>query len=289
MAEQEIDEHSGVETTGHEWDGIKELNNPLPRWWLLVFYGTIAVSIVYWILMPSWPGITGYAKGLRNYSERDRVENEVAEFNAKRAQTMNRLLAAPSIADIEKDPDLLQYTLAAGGSIFGDNCATCHGAGGQGAPGFPNLNDDDWLWGGSFSEIEQTIRYGVRSGNPKAHVNVMQAYGKDGVFKPDQISDLVEYVVSLSGREADPAAVARAAPLFAGTCAACHGPDGKGNQSLGAPNLTDDIWLYGGDRKTIRQTLMYGRGGVMPAWADRLSEEQITALAVYVHSLGGGQ
>ncbi|HXI87799.1 MAG TPA: cytochrome-c oxidase, cbb3-type subunit III, partial [Parvularculaceae bacterium] len=173
--------------------------------------------------------------------------------------------------------------------LFGDNCATCHGAGGQGAPGFPNLNDDDWLWGGTFPEIQQTIRHGARSGDPNAHVNVMQAYGKDGILKPDQISDLVDYVMSLSGGKADPEAVKRAAPLFANVCAACHGADGKGNQAMGAPNLTDGIWLYGGDRKTIRETLTNGRGGVMPAWAGRLSDEQITALAVYVHSLGGGE
>lgn len=289
MAEKEIDEATGVETTGHSWDGIKELNNPLPRWWLYLFYICIAVSVVYWVFMPSWPGITGYLKGTRHHSERENVNEAVAALEAKRSDQMQQLLNVGSVGEIENNPDLLQYAITAGASVFGDNCATCHGAGGQGNPGYPSLVDDDWLWGGSLSDIQQTIRYGIRSGHDQARLNTMQAYGRDGVFTRDQIADLAEYVVSLSGREADPAAVERAAPTFAQVCAACHGPDGKGIQAQGAPNLTDGIWLYGGDRVAIQETITNGRGGVMPAWTDRLSNGQIVALAVYVHTLGGGQ
>ena len=289
MTQKEIDEPTGVETTGHSWDGIKELNNPLPRWWLTVFYVSVLFSIGYWVAMPAWPGISGYTKGLRNHSERENVAVAVADLEAARNQTMSRLLTVTSVDQVENDPELLQYTMAAGGSIFGDNCATCHGAGGQGFPGYPNLNDDSWLWGGTFDQIKQTIRYGIRSDHPETHVNLMQAFGRDGILSADAVSDMVEYVASLSGGEADPAAVERAAPVFAQQCVTCHGADGTGSQELGAPNLTDSIWLYGGDKETIHVTLMNGRGGVMPAWTDRMSEAQITALAVYVHSLGGGE
>jgi cytochrome c oxidase cbb3-type subunit 3 len=289
MADKEVDDHSGVETTGHAWDGIKELNNPLPRWWVWTFYLTVIWSIVYWLLMPSWPGITGYAKGLRGHSERENVAAALEELKASRSGAMGALETIETIDEVERDPQLLQYTLAAGASLFGDNCTTCHGAGGQGFPGYPNLNDDSWLWGGSFADIRQTIHYGIRSGHQKARFNTMLAYGRDGLLPPAQISDLADYVARLSGGEADTEAVARAAPTFTQQCAACHGANGKGDQTQGAPDLTDAIWLYGGDRKTIHETLTNGRGGVMPAWEGRLTDEQITALAVYVHSLGGGE
>jgi cytochrome c oxidase cbb3-type subunit 3 len=290
MWKPEVDAHSGVDTTGHEWDGIKELNNPLPRWWLWTFYITIVWSIAYWVLMPSWPGLTGYLKGLRNHSERANVAAALEDLKESRGAAMRRLASIQTVGEVEGDPELLQYTLAAGQSLFGDNCATCHGAGGQGFPGYPNLNDDSWLWGGSFSEITQTIRYGVRSGHEKARMSIMQAYGRDGVFTSDQISDLTDYVLSLSGGSAaDDEDAVRAKATFTQVCAACHGVDAKGSQALGAPDLTDAISLYGGDRQTVRETLMNGRGGVMPAWTERLSDEQINALAVYVHSLGGGE
>lgn len=289
MAEQEIDKHSGVTTTGHEWDGIKELNNPLPRWWLWTFYASIIFSVIWWVLMPAWPGATGYTKGVLGYTQRSVVAEEMDALHASRSDAMQKLLGVTGMAELEKDPDLLQYTLAAGSSLFGDNCATCHGSGGQGSPGYPNLNDDDWIWGGTFGDIQHTIRFGIRSGHAEARFNIMQAYGRNGILSQDDISDLVEYVVSLSGGEANPEAVERAAPIFAMQCAACHGDDGKGDMTQGAPNLADAIWLYGGDRATIYETLNNGRGGVMPNWAGRLTEEQIVALSAYVHSLGGGQ
>lgn len=290
MADKEIDRPTGVETTGHEWDGIKELNNPLPRWWVILFYVSIVWAVIYWIFMPSWPGITGYLKGVRNHTERANVEASMAALAEARSAQMSRLLAVGDVSEIENDPELLQYTLKAGESLFGDNCATCHGAGGQGAAGgYPALVDDEWLWGGSLPAIRQTIRYGIRSDHPDARYNMMQAYGRDSMLSPAQIADLVEYVASLSSGAAHEAAVERAAPVFAQQCATCHGADGRGDQAQGAPDLADHIWLYGGDRLSIRETIYNGRGGVMPHWSDRLTEEQITALAVYVHSLGGGE
>ena len=289
MAEKEIDDHSGVETTGHEWDGIKELNNPLPRWWLIVFWVSVVWSIGYWIFMPAWPGLTGYTKGVRNHSERANVAADLDALAAERADATRRLIAAPSLAAIENDPDLLQFAMAAGGSLFGDNCATCHGAGGQGFKGYPNLNDDAWIWGGSLNDIRKTVDHGIRADHPETRLNIMQAFGRDGLLPRDQLDDLVHYVVHLSGGEADAAAVARAAPIFAQQCAACHGADGAGDQLQGAPNLTDAIALYGNDAATVRETLWNGREGVMPAWEGRLSEEEIIALSVYVHALGGGE
>lgn len=289
MAQREIDEASGVETTGHAWDGIRELNNALPRWWLIIFWASVLWSIVYWVLMPSWPGLTGYLAGTRQHSERKNVAAAVSALADARKDQMRRLLTVESIEAVERDPQLLEFALNAGASVFGDNCATCHGSGGQGFSGYPALVDDDWLWGGSLPEIRRTLQVGIRSTHPETRNNVMQAYGELGVFDGAQISDMAEYVLGLSGRAADPEAIARATPLFEQQCVACHGAGGRGDRALGAPNLTDAIWLYGGERADIVATLRYGRGGVMPAWAGRLSEEQITALAVYVHSLGGGE
>ena len=289
MAEREIDETSGVETTGHAWDGIKELNNPLPRWWLIIFWICVVWSVIYWVLMPSWPGLTGHFAGVRGHSERKNVAAAVAALEAERQERMARLLSVESIDAVEQDPQLLEFALNAGASLFGDNCATCHGAGGQGAKGYPALVDDDWIWGGSLADIRRTLQFGVRSGHPEARLNVMQAYGDLGVLSGSEIGDLAEYVRSFSGNSASPEAIARARPLYETHCVSCHGAEGRGDQALGAPNLSDAIWLYGGERADVAQTLRDGRGGVMPAWTGRMSEEQITALAVYVHSLGGGE
>ena len=289
MTNKEIDQPTGVETTGHEWDGIKELNNPLPRWWLIILWITIAWSVVYWILMPSWPGITGYFAGVRNHTERANVDAAISALEAERGEQMQQLLNVSSISDIERDPQLLQFAMNAGASLFGDNCATCHGAGGQGFKGYPSLVDDAWIWGGTLDDISTTLHYGIRSTHPETRISLMQAYGALDVFDRDQISDLTEYVVALSGREANSEAVARAAPLYQQQCVSCHGAEGEGDRLQGAPNLRDAIWLYGGERADIRQSIHSGRQGVMPYWTDRLTDEQITALSVYVHSLGGGE
>ncbi len=287
MSEPDRDEHSGVELTDHEWDGIRELDNPLPRWWLWVWYATIAFSVVYWVLMPAWPGISGYTRGLLGQSDRAEVARELQELRLARAEG-EAVLQAATLEQIEADPELLSRALAMGQSVFGDNCATCHGAGGGGAPGYPNLRDDVWLWGGSLEEIEHTIRVGVRSNHPDTRTSVMPAFGRDNMLTGAQISDLTEYVVALSGRDADPEAVVRSAQLYADNCAACHGPAGGGSRELGAPDLTDREWLYGGDRTEIRRQIHNGRNGVMPSWEDRFSPGLAKALAVYVHANAAG-
>ncbi len=285
---KEIDEVSGTQTTGHEWDGIKELNTPLPRWWIGIFYACIVWAIGYWILMPAWPMIHGYTHGYFNHSQRDDVTKNVDALKAARA-TKEHELDNASLAQIQANPELLQFALAEGKSVFGDNCVPCHGAGGQGARGYPNLNDDVWLWGGKLGDIQHTITVGVRSTSAETRQSQMPAFGRDGILKPAQIEDLTEYVVHISGRPADPAAVGRATKLFAENCAACHGPAGKGDRKFGAPNLTDNEWEYGSKREDIHDQVWNGHGGVMPTWGGRLTPETIKALAVYVHSLGGGE
>jgi len=288
MSKKEIDEVSGTQTTGHEWDGIKELDTPMPRWWLGIFWASIIWAIGYWVVYPAWPGISSYTHGILNHSQRDEVTANVAALKAARA-VREKALTDASLADIQSNPDLLQFAMAQGKTAFGDNCAPCHGAGGQGAHGYPNLNDDVWLWGGKLSEIQQTITVGVRSTDAKTRKSLMPAFGRDTMLKPEQVSDLTEYVVQLSHRPVDGKAARRATQLFADNCAACHGADGKGNRSYGAPNLTDNEWLYGAGREDIHDQIWNGHGGVMPTWGGRLSPEEIKALAVYVHNLGGGE
>ena len=289
MSERERDEHSGTETTGHEWDGLKELDNPLPRWWLWIFYGCILVAIVYWILMPAWPGLNGYTPGVLKQSDRAAVAQDLQALQAQRGRG-EAMLATASLQQIEADPALQAHALSVGQSVFGDNCATCHGAGGGGTRGYPNLRDDVWLWGGSLEEIEHTLRVGVRSAHPQTRTSQMPAFGRDGMLSPAQVSDMTEYVVRLSGRPADAAAVGRAQQLYADNCAACHTPTGVGDRLVGAPNLTDREWLYGSDRESIRGQIHNGRNGVMPTWEGRFSPGVIKALAVYVHvNAGGGE
>ena len=285
----DIDHVSGTATTGHEWDGIKELNTPLPRWWVITFYATILWSIGYWIVYPAWPLLWSHTTGLWNYSTRAEVANELANLQKVRGDKMVALGAAP-LADIAKDPALLALARASGKTAFGDNCAACHGTGGAGAKGYPNLNDDEWLWGGSLDQIMQTIQFGVRSGHVKAHEGAMLAFGKDGILKKDQIVTVANYVRSMSGLPTSPGYDASVgAKIFADNCASCHGDNGKGNQELGAPDLSDKIWLYGSDEATLVETISNGRSGVMPAWIGRLDPSTIKALTVYVHSLGGGK
>jgi cytochrome c oxidase cbb3-type subunit 3 len=289
MSEPERDDHSGIETTGHEWDGIRELDNPLPRWWLWIFYGCIVVAIVYWILMPAWPGLKGYTPGILKQSDRAEVAEQLGALQTQRGRG-EAMLATASLQQIESDPDLQAHALAVGQSVFGDNCATCHGAGGGGARGYPNLRDDVWLWGGSLEEIQHTLRVGVRVAHPETRTSQMPAFGRDGMLSAAQVSDMTEYVVRLSGRPADAAAVGRAQQLYADNCAACHTPTGVGDRLIGAPNLTDREWLYGSDRESIRGQIHNGRNGVMPSWESRFSPGVIKALAVYVHvNAGGGE
>lgn len=286
----EIDAATGRTTTGHEWDGIKELNSPLPRWWVYLFYATIVWSVGYWIVYPAWPLVTGYTKGVLGYSTRESVVAELDALKARRAARSAALATAP-LEEIQRDPDLLTFALAQGRAAFGDNCAPCHGLAATGAPGFPNLRDDAWLWGGSIQDIHRTIAYGIRNGDDRARQGSMPALGgPNGVLQPAEVVTVANYVRSLSGQPTRPGTdLARGKELFAANCAACHGPEGRGNRELGAPNLTGRVFVYGSDERTIIETITNGRGGVMPGWAGRLDETTVKALAVYVHALGGGQ
>jgi cytochrome c oxidase cbb3-type subunit 3 len=286
---EEIDSVSGTATTGHQWDDIKELNTPLPRWWVITFYLTIIWAVGYWIVYPAWPLLTSNTTGILHYSSRANVAVELANLDKIRGEKM-ATLATASLADIEKDPNLLALARARGKTVFGDNCAPCHGSGATGSKGFPNLNDDDWLWGGSLDQIMQTIRFGARSGNAKGHEGNMLAFGKEGMLKPEQIVTVANYVRSLSHLPTAPGYdAAEGAKIFAENCAACHGENGKGNPDVGSKDLTANIWLYGGDDATIIDTITNGRSGVMPAWDGRLDPVTLKAMAVYVHSLGGGK
>lgn len=290
MTSKDIDSVTGVETTGHVWDGdLKELNKPLPRWWLYVLYATIVWAIGYWIVYPTWPLLNGqYTKGVLDYSQRGEVTQEVAAAKAAQAKYFEQIAATP-VGEIEKNQELLPFVMAGGAAVFGDNCGPCHGKGGGGAVGYPNLNDDDWLWGGTPEAIERTIQFGIRSGHGEARDMAMPRFGLDGILKPAEITDAAQFVLSLSGKSSDAAAAERGKKTFADNCAACHGEDGKGNPEMGAPNLTDGIWLYGGKLANIEKTIETGRGGVMPYWTGRLDPVTIKMLAAYVHSLGGGK
>jgi cytochrome c oxidase cbb3-type subunit 3 len=288
MSERDVDTHTGTDTTGHEWDGIKELNTPLPRWWLGLFYACIVWAIGYWIVMPAWPTLNGYTQGILNHSQRDEVANAVQQLKDARASREKELSHA-TLEQIQANPDLLQFALAEGRSAFGNNCAQCHGAGAQGFKGYPNLNDDSWLWGGKLEDIQHTITVGVRSTARETRQSQMPSFGRDAILKENEIDDLADYVMSLSHRAAPAATARRGARLFADNCASCHGADGMGNRAFGAPNLTDRDWLYGSSRADIRDQIWYGRGGVMPTWQGKLTPETVKALAVYVHSLGGGE
>ena len=257
----EFDSATGKTTTGHQWDGIKELNTPLPRWWLITFYLTIVWAIGYWVVYPAWPLISSHTTGLFGYSTRADVGVELANLEKIRGEKMVKLAATP-LAEIEKDPALLALARARGKAAFGDNCAPCHGSGGAGAKGYPNLNDDEWIWGGKLEQIEQTILYGARSGNAKAHEGQMLAFGKDGILKPAEVVTVANYVRSLAGLPTSAGYDAAAGKqLFAANCVTCHGDNGKGNQELGAPDLTDKIWLYGSDEATLVETITNGRAG----------------------------
>ncbi|MBX3518661.1 MAG: cytochrome-c oxidase, cbb3-type subunit III [Xanthobacteraceae bacterium] len=276
-------------TTGHEWDGIEELNTPLPKWWIWIFYATIVWSIGYWVVYPSWPLVSTYASGAFNWRSRSAVQKELELLQKLRAPLIEALRAAP-VEKILADPQLLNLARAQGRVVFRDNCAACHGIGATGIKGYPNLNDDDWLWGGKPQDIIYTITYGVRSAHPKAHSGVMPAFGRGNLLKMPEIIAVAEYVRTLSGLT-PPAGtdLALGGKVFKEHCAVCHAENGKGRRDIGSPDLTDSIWLYGSDQKTIVDGIYHGRGGMMPAWIDRLDEVTIKALAAYIHSLGGGK
>tara|TARA_R110002074_G_scaffold33348_9_gene92886 strand:+ start:5457 stop:6359 length:903 start_codon:yes stop_codon:yes gene_type:complete len=282
-----VDDVSGIETTGHEWDGIKELNNPLPRWWLWTLYLTIIWGIGYTIAYPAWPLINGATSGLLGYSTRAEVARDIAEFNASNA-ALEEQLSDIEFAALGEDETLFHYAVSSGAAVFRTNCSQCHGSGAAGAKGYPNLLDDDWLWGGTFDDIALTVRHGIRNDtDDDARYSEMPAFGD--ILETDEINALVETVRNLAGEDHDAALAATGTEIYADNCSACHGEAGLGDREQGAPNLTDAIWLYGGDRATLRQTITNSRFGAMPAWGPRLSDAQVNAVSAYVHQLGGGE
>ena len=288
MANVEKDPVTGQETTGHEWDGIKELNTPMPKWWLYTMYACFLFAGVYWVLYPAWPGISGYTKGVLGYSSRLAHDQDLAAQKQSRSVWSDQF-ATMSIGDIGQDQQLMNYAIAGGKSIFAENCAACHGTAGSGAPGFPILADDDWIWGGTQDDIYETVKYGIRSGHDEARENSMPDFLADEILNRDQIADVAQFVLSLSGKADDSAAAGRGAPVFEEQCAACHGEDGKGMTDLGAPNLADSISYYGNTAAHVAAQVAKPRHGVMPEWVDRLDDVTIKQVSLYVHSLGGGQ
>lgn len=280
-----------VSTTGHEWDGIEELNNPLPRWWVWVFYATIVWGIGYTVAYPAWPLLTQATPGVLGASTRADVAAEIAEFDAKNADIKAALVAAP-LASIPTDQTLMAYAEPAGAAVFKTYCAQCHGSGAAGVEGkgYPSLLDNDWLWGGDIESIHTTISHGIRNTtDPDARYSEMPKFGADGLLEKPQIDAVVEHVLAISGQEHDAALATEGAVVFADNCAACHGEAGEGDRTQGAPTLNDAVWLYGGSREKIAESVTNARFGVMPAWAGRIGEDQIRAVAAYVHSRGGGE
>ncbi|KEJ97681.1 cytochrome c oxidase cbb3-type subunit 3 [Pseudosulfitobacter pseudonitzschiae] len=287
MSKRKTDEVTGVETTGHSWDGIEELNNPLPRWWLWTLYLCIFWGILYTIAYPAWPMISGATQGVLGWSTRANVAAEITAHEAANAELVTQLVAA-DMPTLPQDADLNRYAIARGGAVFRANCSQCHGSGAAGAKGYPNLLDDDWLWGGDIDAIMTTVRHGIRNTlDDDARYSAMPAFGD--MLEPAEIDAVVEHVVSLSSSDFDAALAEQGAVVFADNCASCHGEAGLGNREMGAPNLADAIWLYGGDRATLHTTVEQARFGVMPPWGPRLKEADIRAVSAYVHSLGGGE
>lgn len=285
---KKIDEFTGTETTGHEWDGITELDTPMPRWWLIVFYVCIIYAIGYSIWYPSWPTLSGDGErggtvGTAEWTQYNQLEESQAEINALRAQYQSRFEAA-SFEDVQADSTLYAFALAGGKSAFGDNCATCHGTGGAGASGYPNLNDDDWLWGGTVNDIYQTVSFGIRSLHDETRFSEMPAFA--GILSDNEVSDLAGFVTAKAAGVDMPDI---GAALYAENCAVCHADNAGGDKTFGAPNLVDAIWFYGGTQGDIEAQIKKPKHGMMPAWQDRLSENTLRQLAIYVHSLGGGE
>lgn len=284
----EKDSVTGHMTTGHEWDGLKELNQPLPKWWLFILYATIVWSLAYVILYPAIPWFGGATKGLLGYSQRDAVDAEVRAISAQRAVYMDRIKAL-SFEDIRKDPQLMAAAMTAGRVSFADNCQPCHGAGGGGNPGYPALAAGNWLWGGTLEEIQKTITHGIRAAGDDTRQGQMPRFGADGILKPDEIAAIADTVMAMYGTPVPKADVARGETLYAENCAVCHGDKGQGDRTQGAPRLASRTHLFGDDRAAVLAQINNPRHGMMPAWNTRLDAATIKALTLYVHGMGGGE
>lgn len=272
-------------TTGHSWDGIEEYNVPAPRWWLIVWVVTIIWAFGYWFFYPTWPTTSGNTKGSLNWTKESQLAHSQQEIDVRKAKNLQKFKKL-SFAQIQKDPQLMKFAIRGGEIAFKENCAACHGTGGAGRRGYPNLRDDDWLWGGKVEQIYTTLLYGIRSGHENARISQMPAFGQDEILTREEINDVAQYVLSFSGRGHYNK---NGEKLFKANCVSCHGKNGKGIKSLGAPNLADQIWLYGDDKSDLFKTIYYARAGVMPSWKGRLDNQTIRQLALYVHSFGGGE
>ncbi|WP_137152728.1 cytochrome-c oxidase, cbb3-type subunit III [Devosia sp. FKR38] len=285
MALKERDEFSGQVTTGHEWNGIKELNTPVPRL-VWAFLGTMALFAVVWtILMPSWPGINGYFRGLLGADQHQSVELTLAQAAADQARWTERLVNE-DLATLQADADIMAVVRQASSSLFIDNCAACHGVEATGNPGYPNIAEAPMMWGGDADTIAETIRVGINATHPETRFAQMLAFGRDQMLAGAEVTLLADYVASISHGPALPTEQRLAAEeLFANNCAGCHGETAKGMVETGAPDLTDEYWTYAGDHAAIRRSIYNGRQGTMPAWEGRLSTAQIRMLALYVLDL----
>jgi cytochrome c oxidase cbb3-type subunit 3 len=289
MDNRRIDEPTGVETVGHEWDGIEELNNPLPRWWVLTFWITVIWAIGYMVVYPAIPLLNQGTQGIWGWSSRGQLSAEMQAATKAREGTLAAIASTP-LEQLTNNPDLMAKAVAGGRAAFQVNCIQCHGSGAAGSTGYPNLKDDDWLWGGNVREIEYTILHGIRSpGVAETRTSLMPSFGKDRVLSAGQINDVTSYLLSLSGKQPLDASARNGAALFAANCVTCHGADAKGLRQFGAPNLADAVWLYGDKREQIAGSIDRAHAGVMPAWRDKLDPVTIRMLALYVHSLGGGE
>jgi len=289
LPEPKIDAATGTPVKGHEWDGIAELDTPLPRWWLWTFYACIAFAIGYVIAYPALPMLHDYSRGALGWSSRGALAKELAGED-RRVAPIRHAIGITPIEQLAKNPGLMRASIEGGRAAFKVHCVQCHGSGAAGSKGYPNLNDDDWLWGGDLKTIEVTLTDGVRNpDHPATRVSLMPAFGRDQLLDPAAIDDAAAYVRFISHQQPADAATRRGTAIFAQNCAVCHGSQGHGDRKVGAPNLTDPIWLYGGDLTTIRETITDSRRGVMPRWGDKLDPVTIRMLATYVHSLGGGE
>ena len=290
----ERDPVTGKYTTGHEWNGIKELDNRVPRAIIFFLLATALFSIVYWVLMPAWPTGATYTKGLLGIDQRQAVENAVEEAAAARRAAWAEDIARLDFAEIRERPELMQIVRESGKTLFGDNCAVCHGTDARGNPGFPSLVDDAWLWGGDPEIVAETLRIGINSNHPESRIAQMPAFGRDGILDRMAISSIVSFIRNnAEGIDdlgpLDAKGVEEGRQLFAENCAACHGENGRGDPSMGVPDLMDDSWLTGSSRESLIRTIYNGRQGHMPSWEDRLSETDRKILTLYVTEIAGRQ
>lgn len=279
-----LDQATGTELVGHEWDGIAELNTPLPRWWLWSFYGTIIWAIIYVILYPAWPMLNSATEGVLGWSSRSELQQELQSVEESRAP-IYAALSEIALADLPNNAELMKTAIEGGRAAFKVHCVQCHGSGGAGSKGYPNLNDDDWLWGGDMDALYYTLNHGIRNpDHPETRASQMPAFGD--ILDSQDINLLADHVLSLSGKAKSNN---KGATLFEQNCAVCHGGSGEGLRNVGAPRLSDSIWLYGDTKADILETIRYSRQGVMPRWNDKLDPVTIKMLSAYVWSLGGGE